>query len=385
MKDHFAPEVTDRFENRYATAVLAYARSGEEEDLSQAFDLTRVALDQDLAIGDLYELHRDVQRQIDRDTALCALGPERAEEFFLDAVGVYDMTLRGNVRNIRRLREEVKERRAIEEELRETTTELAHQRDILDVEVQRRTREIEQRAEDLRETNGQLKNALREQAEFTYAVSHDLKSPNNTIDMLLGILSEDFAEDLPSEANEILERARATTQRMARLIVDILNYSQSLEKSSDHEWIEPHDLLDNIVADLEGDIRAADAKIEIGPLPRLFGSRLHMRMLFQNLISNAVKFRDLNRALTVRISGRVTGREGQVAFEIADTGIGIDAAHQEKVFGLFQRLHTHDKYPGSGLGLALCHRIVGNHHGKIGVRSKPGKGSTFHFTLEAPQ
>ncbi|MDH5531730.1 MAG: ATP-binding protein, partial [Paracoccaceae bacterium] len=111
-------------------------------------------------------------------------------------------------------------------------------------------------------------------------------------------------------------------------------------------------------------------------------SPLQMRMLFQNLISNAIKFRDPARRLCVTIAGRTEETTGKAVFEISDTGIGIAPEHQQKVFGLFQRLHLHDDYPGSGLGLALCHRIVSNHGGEVGVTSVPGAGSTFTFTLD---
>jgi signal transduction histidine kinase len=138
-------------------------------------------------------------------------------------------------------------------------------------------------------------------------------------------------------------------------------------------------LLDDILSDLQGDITKANADIRVGNIPDVTGNKVQIRMLLQNLISNALKFSDPSRTPIIEISGRVVSSSSYKQFELSirDNGIGIAEEFQERVFGLFTRLHDYSAYQGSGIGLAVCQRVVNNHGGQIELTSQEGKGTTF--------
>ncbi|MEP5731935.1 MAG: ATP-binding protein [Sulfitobacter sp.] len=215
----------------------------------------------------------------------------------------------------------------------------------------------------------------REQAEFTYAISHDLKSPTNTMGMLIRELEEEGG--VGDEGQDILEDMYATNSRMGDLVVDVLEYSRLIDTKPEHKVVEINHLIENFVKDFSADIRASKATIEFGDLPNLFGHSAQLRMIFQNLISNAIKFRKPDEAPNIKISAIPFKR--RVIFEISDNGIGIPKEHQENVFGLFKKLHSRSSYDGSGLGLAICRRVMSNHGGSISIDSTVGVGTTFRL------
>jgi two-component system, chemotaxis family, sensor kinase Cph1 len=137
-----------------------------------------------------------------------------------------------------------------------------------------------------------------------------------------------------------------------------------------------------VLASLKPRVGAALATMEIGSLPDVRADRDQVRQLFENLIDNALKFRRPDRPLRVKISG--VPRNGMAEFAFSDNGIGIEPPYRDQIFRVFQRLHTHSEYPGTGIGLAICKKIVEGHGGRIWVESEPGLGSTFHFTLPVP-
>ena len=240
---------------------------------------------------------------------------------------------------------------------------------------------VARKAERLTRLNELLVQTNREQADFTYAISHDLKSPTNTVSMLLDELVLGHADVLDGDATYLIERAQKTVARMGRLVEDVLKYSCTVEQKVVTEPVNLNLLVQDILEDLQSDIGEADADIELGELPVVSGNALQLRLLFQNLICNAIKFRSPDRPLevTIRSTGDRDGRKQRIA--ISDNGIGIAPEFHERIFGLFQRLHSYEAFPGSGLGLALCQRIVANHGDRIDLRSAPGEGSTFAFSL----
>ncbi len=246
------------------------------------------------------------------------------------------------------------------------------------------SREIEQRQiveAMLKQRTAALEAANREQAEFTYAISHDLKAPANTIAMLLGELEEVEGDRLTDDGKEILEDANHTVSRMTHLVEDVLGYARTVESGMEPETIDLTALAREIRTDLRGDINLAQAEVTIEALPVVSGSRVQLHLLLQNLMSNAIKFRSPDRPSRVMVLGLGENDIGQIGFSVVDNGIGIPAEFQDKVFGLFQRLHAHGVYDGSGLGLSLCKRIVHNHGGDIRLSSDPGKGSQFDIWL----
>lgn len=366
-KDHPPSDVSAL----YAAALADYVQGGVEIDLSRAFDCARLALQASVSIGELSEMHfRAAQAHPEN--------PGRAEAFYLEAISVYDMALRGYGESVARLTQEVQERKRVEQELRDATARLAQQRDHLDSEVRKRTSELRARFEDLRHLNTQLQLSNSEQAQFTYAISHDLKSPVNTVAMMLDLLE---GEPMTADARELVDAARLTTTRMAALIGDVLGYSALIGQSCTFEEVALATICAEALADLAPEIAAARARITVSDLPRVRGVPSQLRSLFHSLVSNALKFHTPDQPCQLMISALPAPKGCAVELHFKDNGIGIDSAFHERIFALFQRLHTYEEFPGSGVGLTLCQRIAGYHRGAISVRSRAGEGSCFIVRL----
>jgi signal transduction histidine kinase len=223
-----------------------------------------------------------------------------------------------------------------------------------------------------------LEQSNREQAEFTYAVSHDLKSPSNTIAMLINEMSE--TGDLGPDAQDLLTDMDSTNKRMRQLVDDVLVYSRIVDGGVGTELVDLNLLIDEIWEDLKSARTEADAALLVSELPHILGSRVQLRMLFQNLLVNAIKFRRPGRTPEIEVSGRQL--PNGVEITVTDNGIGIPQEHRDRVFGLFQRLNPHTAYEGSGLGLTICKRVMSNHKGQI--RLGDGNGGGAAFTLNFP-
>lgn len=232
-------------------------------------------------------------------------------------------------------------------------------------------------ARELKVIVGQLEQANREQADFTYAISHDLKSPANTIGLLIDALSED--SDLDPDGRELLADMSRTNQHMRQLVDDVLAYSRIVGEPLKIEPVDLNQLLEDICGDLKADIDSACAVIDIAPLPEIRGNRMQLRMLFQNLLSNAIKFRVPERPVRVEVSGWTMDKDCHLV--VQDNGIGIPEEHREKVFGLFQRLHSRSAFDGTGLGLTICRRVMSNHRGSIHIAAGRRGGTTFVMTF----
>lgn len=228
----------------------------------------------------------------------------------------------------------------------------------------------------------QLCDTNREQSEFTYALSHDLKSPTNTVQMLLHELREINKDKLHEESIGIFDDLDATITRMSRLIVDVLTYSRSVNEDMTVEAIDLKNELEAMInTDLLGDITNTNAEIKIGELPVVTGNVVQLRLLFQNLISNAIKYCESGRRPVVVIESDARAQNGLFTVSVQDNGIGINERYQDRIFRLFKRLHSHTQYQGSGIGLSICQRVVSNHGGWINVVSREGAGSTFTVAL----
>ncbi|MEO1026436.1 MAG: ATP-binding protein [Pseudomonadota bacterium] len=281
----------------------------------------------------------------------------------------------------RHLFREVQQRKRIEQDLRDAKVELERERNDLDDLVAKRTGELVAQFEEMKGLNQQLTQINQEQAEFTYAISHDLMSPLNTIRMMLSFLEEDLLGDAGPHILEPLEAARITAARMLAIVEDVLTYSRSIGQPVAFEPVDLNGLLADILFDLKGDLERNQAKVDLDPLPTMDGMKVQLRILLQNLLSNALKFRHPDRAPHVRVTAIPT-TEDTVEISVSDNGIGVDQQHYERIFGLFQRLHNFEEYSGTGLGLTLCQRIARNHGGEITVSSQCDKGSTFTVTMQ---
>ncbi len=238
---------------------------------------------------------------------------------------------------------------------------------------------LERKSNELEIVNRELFETNREQAEFTYAISHDLKSPTNTMRMLIDEI-EDFGA-IGEDGHDVLADMKTTNSRMGQLVEDVLNYSLIVEERICFEPIDLNDLVDGVVQDLAGDITAANAALTRNELPCIMGHPLQIRILFQNLISNAVKFRSPERGSVIQIMSEAAAK-GECKVTVADNGIGIPEKHRDEVFGLFKRLHSKSVYDGTGLGLTICRRIMTNHQGFILPKSGIDGGTAFELRFK---
>ncbi len=240
---------------------------------------------------------------------------------------------------------------------------------------------LKQLEQELREESENLERSNEKLEEFSHVVSHDLKEPLRTVETFSGFLLEDYEDKLDQEGIEYLHTLRRTSARMRQLINDLLSLSSIHMDTKSFERINTQRLLDEIREDLE--VRLHGVNLQVGEdLPPVKGSTVRIRELFSNLITNAIKYND--KALpTVRIGcqSQEPSTNGMATFFVEDNGIGIESRYQQRIFGIFQKLHPRDDYEGTGAGLAICKRIVEEHGGKIWVNSDVGKGSTFYFTI----
>jgi len=241
-----------------------------------------------------------------------------------------------------------------------------------DVTLARRAERLAQHARELERSNAALE-------EFAHVASHDLQEPLRTVSSYVELLARRYKGKLDTDADEFIAYAVDGARRMHTVIENLLEYSRVGSRGKAFEPVEMGEVVDDVVKRLEAGLREAHAEVIVdNELPRVSGDAVQLRQLLQNLIANAVKFRG-NRKPLIRIHANPLGDQWQ--FAVADNGIGIEPRFAEKIFVIFQRLHNRDSYPGTGIGLAICRKIVDRHGGKIWVDSIPGEGSTFCFTL----
>ena len=224
----------------------------------------------------------------------------------------------------------------------------------------------------------ELKRSNKELEQFASIVTHDLREPLRSVNTVLDYLERTSSESLSSEAREMMSYASEGTARMDRLILDLFEYSRLAVKEKELSEFYLENALIKAISNLSEAIKEAGAKVDFDQLPIVSGDESRIIQLFQNLIANAIKFRrgDPPR---VHVSAKQDGNMWRIA--VSDNGIGIDPKHSEIVFEIFRQLHSKDKYPGTGIGLAICKKIVEQHDGEISFESEPGKGTTFYFTL----
>ena len=221
-----------------------------------------------------------------------------------------------------------------------------------------------------------IKNSELEQ--FAYIASHDLQEPLRTVSNYIQILKEDCAEQLDAPALKYLDTIQVATKRMSNLLRSLLEFSR-LGRNTAIQQVDFKRMISDVNADLENLINTTGAVINVGPMPVLNVYEPEMRQLFQNLISNAIKFRKKNVCPEIEISCEQINSKWQ--FCVKDNGIGIEPKQYKKVFQIFQRLHSGKEYEGDGIGLANCKKIVELHDGKIWIDSAIGRGSSFNFTI----
>jgi light-regulated signal transduction histidine kinase (bacteriophytochrome) len=224
----------------------------------------------------------------------------------------------------------------------------------------------------------ELKRSNKELEQFAYVSSHDLKEPLRMVILFSQLLQKRYQNRLDDDADEFIEYIVEGAQRMNQLITDLLTYSRVTTHAKEFQRVDLERVLDDVLASLSVSLKESKATITHDPLPTIFSEPSQMGQVFQNLIANAIKFKG-PKTPEIHISA-VKG-ENKWIFKVSDNGIGIDPEHQEQIFDVFRRLHTRKKFPGTGIGLSICQKIIKNHGGKIWVESEPGQGSSFYFTI----
>jgi PAS domain S-box-containing protein len=230
----------------------------------------------------------------------------------------------------------------------------------------------------LQQSRLELERSNTELERFASVASHDLREPLRAVAGFANLLKKRFGGRLDEEANEYIEFILDGTSRMQELIDALLMYSRVGTQGKDFEPTNSEDVLKKAISNLAMAIEESEAVVSHDPLPVVNADCVQLEQLFQNLLGNAIKFRSEERP---KIHLGVKRKESEWKFSVKDNGIGIDPKHAERIFVIFQRLHTREKYPGTGMGLAICKRIIERHGGRIWVESEAGKGSTFYFTL----
>lgn len=240
--------------------------------------------------------------------------------------------------------------------------------------------ELISKQRDLEESLELVEDKNRELEQFAYTASHDLKEPLRMIQGFMDLLKRNYDSVLDSRAQKYIHFAMDGANRMGNLIDDLLEYSRVGRVHNEKEEINLNEMVKSLVSDDFLFTDEAKPIVHINNLPVITGVPVTLNMLFKNLISNAVKYQKENNRPEITITAEEEGRFWH--FSVSDNGIGIGEEYFDSVFVLFKRLHTTDEYPGSGMGLAICKKIVEQHGGNIWVESEPGQGSTFYFTIE---
>jgi PAS domain S-box-containing protein len=246
------------------------------------------------------------------------------------------------------------------------------QRKLLEEDVQKLNEDLKQRA-------AQLEAANRELEAFSYSVSHDLRAPLRSIDGFSHVVLEDYGEQLPADARGYLERVRAAAQRMAVLIDDLLNLSRVTRTALQPKFINLSKMVEEIVQELQEAQPDRQVALSLTPDLMVQADPHLMHIVLENLLSNAWKFTSKQEQPEVEFGQKKQLKER--TFYVRDNGVGFNMAYADKLFGVFQRLHSVSEFPGTGVGLATVQRIISIHGGRIWAESAEGKGTTFYFTL----
>ncbi len=234
--------------------------------------------------------------------------------------------------------------------------------------------ERELRTEELERSNEELES-------FSYSVSHDLRSPLRAISGYTSLLLDDHYDKLNEEGQEFLEIVNNETKRMGTLIDDLLTFSRLNRTEKVGQVFSMDQLVRECINEVTKAFEVDFSEIEIEDLPIAYGDPKLLRQVWINLISNAIKYQESRQKISISIGFRRDDQNDRIVFFIQDNGVGFDMKYYDKLFGVFQRLHSDDEFEGTGIGLALVRRIINRHGGEVWAESKVGEGSTFYFSL----
>jgi PAS domain S-box-containing protein len=258
---------------------------------------------------------------------------------------------------------DVTERRRAEQELRNTAAELSRSNE----ELQRLTIELSRSNDELEQ--------------FTHVASHDLQEPMRMVSSYTQLLGRRYKGKLDEDADEFIAYAVDGANRMQRLIEDLLTYARVGSRESAFEAVDLHSVVQSSLDDLQAPLSDSGGTVDVGDLPVVHGDSGSLTQLFQNLIGNALKYRGDK---SPRVTVTATSRNGHWEISVQDNGIGFEQEYAEQLFSMFKRLHPRERFEGTGIGLAICKKIVERHGGQIWAESEPGQGARFVFTLPGP-
>jgi len=243
-------------------------------------------------------------------------------------------------------------------------------------ELRQLTRILKANIEELQRSNAELE-------QFAYVASHDLQEPLRMVSGYTQLLLKRYGDKLGEEGKEFIDFAVDGAKRMQNLINDLLSFSKVHTNKQIKSEVDLNVSLQQALKNLEATITDTGAKINRPNMPVIAADPVHMVQLFQNLIGNAIKFSKpgVTPEIDIKVSGVTNLTHGACEISVSDNGIGIKKEYLDKIFAIFQRLHSRDEYPGTGIGLAICKKIAENHNGKIWVESQEGHGSVFHVVL----
>ena len=249
----------------------------------------------------------------------------------------------------------------------------------VNIELQREIAKRIQAEEEIKSYDAKLENANKELETFAYSVSHDLRTPLRAIDGFSRILLEDFTEKLDDEGRRVLNVIRSNTVRMGQLIDDILSFSRLGRIEMNVLDIDMGKLVRSVVNELKPTVNDRNVELIIDTLPPSQGDKAMIRVVMVNLINNAIKFTRPRTVARIEIGGQSENNEN--SYFVRDNGVGFDMNYLNKLFGVFQRLHSQDEFEGTGIGLALVKQVITRHGGRVWAEGKVDEGAVIHFTL----
>jgi light-regulated signal transduction histidine kinase (bacteriophytochrome) len=239
-------------------------------------------------------------------------------------------------------------------------------------EILRLNQALEERAAELEASNKELES-------FSYSVSHDLREPLRTVDGFSRILQKDYADKLDAEGQRLINIIRGGTQKMAKLISDLLSFSRIGRKGMELSEIDMVELVEKVSMELRSAVPERKLRFNIKKLPTAQGDPAMIRQVMINLLSNAIKFTREKRLAVIEVGS--IARDGENIYYVKDNGVGFDPEYKDKLFRIFQRLHSEEEFEGTGVGLAIVQRIIHRHGGRVLAEGEVGHGATFYFTL----
>jgi len=317
----------------------------------------------------------DIQKQSGQDLPFIIVSGNIGEDIAVAAMkaGAHDYILKGNLLRLVP---------AVERELRDA--EVRRERQAAEAALARYHEELEQmvmeRTEELRASKVELERSNKELEQFAYVASHDLQEPLRMVSSFMGLINQRYGQQLDDKAREYIHFAVDGAERMSQLIRDLLLFSRVRRGNWEPSLVDMNVVYDTALANCRASVEEADARVTRDEqLPIVRGDATQLGLLMQNLLTNAIKFRRPDIAPEIHVSANQQGVSW--LFSVRDNGIGIAPEDRERVFMIFQRLHSRKKYSGTGIGLAVCQRVVECHGGRIWVEPGPDGGSTFFFNL----